>query len=38
MVTRSEVWVCGPSLAAISDSNPAGTVDICLLSAWFVVR
>jgi hypothetical protein len=32
-----EAWVCGCSLAGIAGSNPAGVMDICLLSALCVV-
>jgi len=31
LAPRSEVWVCGRSLAGIAGSNPAGSRDICLL-------
>jgi hypothetical protein len=31
VVTRSEVWICGRSLAGIAGSNPAGSMDVCLL-------
>ena len=26
-----KAWVCGPSLAGIMGSNPAGDMDVCLL-------
>jgi hypothetical protein len=29
LAARSEVWVCGRSLAGIEDSNPAGGLDVC---------
>jgi hypothetical protein len=29
---RSKAWVCSRSLAGIVGSNPAGVMDICLLS------
>jgi len=32
--SRSEVWVCGRSLAGIAGSNPAKSRDVCL----FIVR
>jgi len=28
---RSKVWVCGYSLAEMAGSNPAGSMDVCLL-------
>ena len=31
LASRSEVWVCGLSLAGIAVSSPAGSRDICLL-------
>ena len=34
----SSVWVCSCSLAGISDSNPAGCIDVCRLSVLCVVR
>ena len=27
----SKAWVCGCSLAEIAGSNPAGSMDVCLL-------
>jgi hypothetical protein len=35
---RSKEWVCGRSLAGISDSNPAGDMDVCLLWVLCFVR
>ena len=32
VATRSRAWVYGRSLAEIADSNPAGGMDVCLLS------
>jgi len=29
---RSKAWVCGLSLVGIVGSNPAGSMDVCLLS------
>ena len=31
VAARSMVWVCGRSLAGIEDSNPAESMDVCLL-------
>ena len=31
VAARSEVWVCGRSLAGIVGSNPTGGMDVCLL-------
>jgi len=31
VAARSKAWVCGPSLAGIAGSNPAGGMDACLL-------
>jgi len=31
VAARSKAWVCGRSLAGIVGSNPAGSMDICLL-------
>jgi hypothetical protein len=28
---RSKAWVCGPSLAEVAGSNPAGGTDVYLL-------
>lgn len=33
-----KVWICGSLLAGITGWNPAGSIDICLLSVLFVVR
>ena len=30
VAARSEAWVCGPSLAGIAGSNPAGDMGVCL--------
>jgi len=38
VVAPSKVWVCGRSLAGIVGSNPAGDLDVCLLSVLGVVR
>jgi hypothetical protein len=35
---RSKAWVCRRSLVGIAGSNPAGGMDVCLLSVWCVVR
>jgi len=31
VVARSKAWVCGPSLAGIVASNPAGGMDVFIL-------
>jgi hypothetical protein len=31
VAARSKAWVCGRSLAGIVGSNPAGSIDVCLL-------
>jgi hypothetical protein len=31
VAARSKAWVCGRSLTGIVDSNPAGSMDVCLL-------
>jgi hypothetical protein len=31
VAARSQVWVCGRSLAGIMGSNPVGGIDVCLL-------
>jgi hypothetical protein len=31
VAARSKAWVCGPSLAGIAGSNPAGDIDVCVL-------
>ena len=38
VAARSKAWVCGCSLARIAGSNPAGGMDVCLLSMLCVVR
>ena len=38
MATRSKAWVCGPSLAGVAVSNPAGVMDIFILSLLYDVR
>ena len=38
MAARSKAWVCGHSPAGIVGSNPAGNMDVCLLSMFCVVR
>ena len=35
MAAPSKAWVCGPSRAGITGSNPAGGMEVCLL--WFCV-
>jgi hypothetical protein len=35
---RSNVWVCGRSLAGITVSNPAGSMDVFLFQMLCVVR
>jgi hypothetical protein len=35
MADRSKTWVCGRSLAGIAVSNPAGSMDACLLCVAF---
>jgi len=37
-VARPTAWVCGSSLAGIAGSNPAGSMDICLLWVLCFVR
>ena len=37
MAARSEVWVCGRSLAGIAGSNPAGGNDVYLLCVCCVL-
>jgi hypothetical protein len=34
---QCKTWVCGRSLAGITGSNPAGCIDVCLLSVLCVV-
>ena len=31
VTAQSKEWVCGRSLAGIAGSNPAGSMDVCLL-------
>jgi hypothetical protein len=31
VAARSKAWVCGRSLTGIAGSNPAGSMDVCLL-------
>ena len=38
MAARSEAWVCGRSLAGIAVSNPAESMDVCLLRVLCVVK
>jgi len=38
MAARSKAWVCGCSSAGITGSNPAGSMDVCLLWVLGVVR
>jgi hypothetical protein len=38
VATRSKAWVCGRSPAGIVGSNPTGSMDVCLLSMFCVVR
>ena len=38
VTARSVSWVCGHSLAGIAVSNPAGSMDVCLLWLLCVVR
>jgi hypothetical protein len=38
VAARSNAWVWGRSLAGIAGSNPAGSMDVCLLRVLFVVR
>jgi hypothetical protein len=38
LAARSKACVCGRWLAGISDSNPAGCIDVCLLWVLCVVR
>jgi len=38
VAARSKAWVCGRSPAEIVGPNPAGGMDICLLSMLCVVR
>jgi hypothetical protein len=37
VAARSEVWVCGRSLAGIAGSNPTGGVNVCVLWVLCVV-
>ena len=32
VAARSKAWVCGRSLAGTAGSNPAGGMDVCLVS------
>jgi hypothetical protein len=38
VASRSQAWVCGPSLAGIVGSNPSRGMDVCLLWVLCVVR
>jgi hypothetical protein len=38
VAARSKAWVYGRSLAEIVGSNPAGSMDLCLLRVLCVVR
>jgi len=47
VAARSKAWVCGRSVAAIADSNPAGGTDVCCecfvlsgrgLCVWLITR
>jgi hypothetical protein len=38
VAVQSEAWFCGRSLAGIVVSNPAGSMDVCLLLVLCVVR
>ena len=38
VAARSKAWNCGRSLAGITDSNPAGGIDVCLLWVLCIVR
>jgi hypothetical protein len=38
VAAKFKAWVCGRSLTAIADSNPAGDMDVCLLRVLCVVR
>jgi len=38
VAARSRAWVYGRSLVKNEDSNPAGSMDVCLLSVLCVVR
>jgi hypothetical protein len=35
VTARSKAWVCGRSLTGIVGSNPAGSVDVSLVSVVF---
>ena len=37
VAARSKLWACGHSFAGITDSNPAGDMDFCLLWALCIV-
>jgi hypothetical protein len=38
MAARSKEWVCGCVLTGIAGSNPAGGMEVCVLSMLCVVR
>ena len=38
VAARTKAWVCGSSLAGIAGSNPAGSMDVCILGVLCVVR
>jgi hypothetical protein len=38
VAARSNTWAFGRSLAGIAGSNPAGGMDVCLLSVLCAVR
>jgi len=38
VATWSMVWICSCSLGRIVGWNPAGSIDVCLLSVLCVVR
>jgi hypothetical protein len=38
VAAQSKAWVCGLSLAGIAGSNPAGSMNVCLLCCVLSVR